>query len=87
MTRFCVGLSEVAELYDAFLVDQWGVLHNGKTPYRGAVDGLNRLIGGGKQVILVSNSGRRAAELTAAMRRIVGDEGALPDWVVRAFRW
>lgn len=28
-----------------------------------------------------------AAELTATMRRIVGDEGALPGWAVRAFCW
>ena len=28
-----------------------------------------------------------AATLVAAMRRIVGDQGVLPDWAAPAFRW
>lgn len=70
MTRFCDGVSAVADLYDAFLVDQWGVLHNGQTPYRGVVECLSRLVDGGKQVILISNSGRRALDSEKRLSRI-----------------
>ena len=68
--KWCDGLSSVAGLYDAFLVDQWGVLHNGRTPYRGVVDCLSRLIDDGKQVILISNSGRRALDSDKRLSRI-----------------
>lgn len=64
------GLSAVAELYDVFLVDQWGVLHDGQRPYAGAVDCLRRLVGAGKVVILISNSGRRARESEKRLNRL-----------------
>lgn len=57
--RFRHGLSAAVEHYNTFLIDQWGVLHDGRQPYPGAVDCLHRLLGAGKQVILVSNSGKR----------------------------
>ena len=55
------GVAEFAERYDLFLVDQFGVLHDGSAPYPGALEALARLKGAGKTVILISNSGRRAA--------------------------
>lgn len=59
--EFCAGIAPVADRYDVFLVDQWGVLHDGRMPYAGAVDCLRRLVEAGKTVVLISNSGRRAA--------------------------
>jgi len=70
MTKFCDGLSAVAELYETFLVDQWGVLHDGRAPYPGVVDCLQRLVDGGKHVILISNSGRRALDSAQRLSRI-----------------
>jgi len=57
--RFCAGVAELADRYDHFLVDQWGVLHDGHTPYPGTVECLKRLRAAGKQVVLLSNSGKR----------------------------
>ena len=59
-TRFIKGLGDLANRYDAFLVDQWGVLHNGHAPYPGVVQCLKRLVWSGKQVIIISNSGKRS---------------------------
>ena len=56
------GLDEVAERFDAFLIDQFGVLRDGKGPYPGAVDTLIRLKQAGKTIIILSNSGKRSAE-------------------------
>ena len=56
---FCSGMAEVASRYDGFLVEQWGVLHDGTTPYPGAIACLERLRAVGKRVVLLSNSGRR----------------------------
>jgi HAD superfamily hydrolase (TIGR01459 family) len=64
------GLSTVAEQYDTFLIDQWGVLHDGRKPYPGAVRCLHHLVEAGKQVILVSNSGRRALENEHRLNRL-----------------
>lgn len=73
--RFCGGLADLAGAYDAFLIDQWGVLHDGHVPYGGAVDCLRRLVAAGKRVVLISNSGRRAQESGERLARI----GLSPD--------
>jgi HAD-superfamily class IIA hydrolase, TIGR01459 len=54
------GLRPLAERYDGFILDQWGVLHNGQTAYPGAVECLSKLRALGKQTVILSNSGKRA---------------------------
>ncbi|HUG62819.1 MAG TPA: TIGR01459 family HAD-type hydrolase, partial [Methylomirabilota bacterium] len=54
-------LAALAERHDVFLVDQFGVLHDGVAPYPGAVEALAALKAAGKRVVLLSNSGRRAS--------------------------
>ena len=68
--EFCAGIAPAADRYDVFLVDQWGVLHDGRMPYAGAVDCLRRLVEAGKTVVLISNSGRRAAESEERLHRL-----------------
>jgi HAD superfamily hydrolase (TIGR01459 family) len=54
------GLGDIAADYDLFLIDQWGVIHNGETPYEGALEALARIKELGKPLIILSNSARRA---------------------------
>ncbi|MFD2053527.1 TIGR01459 family HAD-type hydrolase [Mesorhizobium calcicola] len=54
------GIGPLAERYEIFLLDQFGVLHDGSAPYPGAVDALSALKCAGKTVVLISNSGKRA---------------------------
>lgn len=54
------GLYELMDSYDGFILDQWGVLHNGIQPYDGVVDSLNHLRQRKKQVVILSNSAKRA---------------------------
>lgn len=61
------GLRDVAGDYDLFLIDQWGVIHNGETPYDGALDALARVKALGRPVIILSNSARRTHVGTAKM--------------------
>jgi HAD superfamily hydrolase (TIGR01459 family) len=56
------GLQDIEERFDAFLIDQFGVLRDGKGPYPGAVETLARLKQAGKTIIILSNSGKRSAE-------------------------
>ena len=44
--------------YDAFLIDQFGTLHDGLTAYPGAAAALMRIRAAGRKVVLLSNSGR-----------------------------
>jgi hypothetical protein len=53
------GMKDIADNYDAFLLDQWGVLHDGKIAYDGAVHCLNELLSRGKLIVLLSNSSKR----------------------------
>ena len=69
-TKFRYGLSTMAKRYDTFLIDQWGVLHDGQKPYVGAVECLRRLTWSGKQVIIISNSGKRAAANESRLKKI-----------------
>lgn len=54
-------LAEVASRYDAIVLDQWGVLHDGSTPYPNAVSCLTDLAQSGTRFAVLSNSGKRAA--------------------------
>lgn len=70
MTRAIPSLRTVASAYDAIVLDQWGVLHNGSTAYPGATTALHALRAAGHRLAVLSNSGKRAAanaERMAAM--------------------
>ncbi|MCU0985024.1 MAG: TIGR01459 family HAD-type hydrolase [Acetobacteraceae bacterium] len=58
----------LAERFDGFILDLWGVVHDGVKPYPGAVDCLARLKAAGKRCVLLSNAPRRAGAAQAAMR-------------------
>ena len=61
MTRVIASLSEIVEDHDVFVLDQWGVLHDGKRPYPKAIAALEMLLRTRKPVVVLSNSGKRAA--------------------------
>ena len=63
------SLSEIAGEFDVAVLDQWGVLHNGREPYPRAIGALASLNKCKKPVIVLSNSGKRAA---VNIRRICG---------------
>jgi HAD superfamily hydrolase (TIGR01459 family) len=54
-------LADLVDRYDAFLVDQFGVLLDGAGAYGHARCALDELHARGKPVLLVSNSGKRSA--------------------------
>jgi HAD superfamily hydrolase (TIGR01459 family) len=59
--RAVEGLAALAGEFDGFVVDQYGVLHDGVRPYPGAIAALARLAALGKAVVLLTNSSKRAA--------------------------
>ena len=80
-STLCAGVADLAERYDHFVVDQWGVLHDGHAPYPDAIDCLRRLRAGGRQVVLLSNSGKRTRINRARLREIGFAEDLFDDVV------
>lgn len=54
------GLREIVDRYDAFILDVWGVLHDGVKPYDGVLGALGALRAARKPVLLLSNAARRS---------------------------
>lgn len=69
------GLRDIAHHYDVFLIDQWGVMHDGYNAYPQAVACMEQLLALGKHVILLSNSSKRKA---GSLVRLV-EMGFTPD--------
>jgi HAD superfamily hydrolase (TIGR01459 family) len=61
------GFSALAGRYDGFIVDLWGVVHDGVTPYPGVLDCLARLRAAGKPVVFLSNAPRRPSGIAAGL--------------------
>ncbi|MEQ9812965.1 MAG: TIGR01459 family HAD-type hydrolase [Azospirillaceae bacterium] len=64
------SVAAVAGDYDAFIVDLWGVVHDGLTAYPGILDALNGLRRDGRRVMLLSNAPRRAATVRQKVRSV-----------------
>jgi HAD superfamily hydrolase (TIGR01459 family) len=65
--EFLPGIRAIADEYDGFIVDVWGVLHDGGTAYPGAIDCLRKLKQTGKRAVLLSNAPRPAADVVPAL--------------------
>ncbi len=70
MPKFINGLREVADLYDAFILDLWGLVHDGERLYPPSIDTFQFLKDEGKNTLLLSNAPRRAYALIDAMSKM-----------------
>jgi HAD superfamily hydrolase (TIGR01459 family) len=60
MTKIINSISEIVHEYDAIVFDQWGVLHDGKVSFKGAIECLNSLKKSNVKLAVLSNSGKRS---------------------------
>jgi HAD superfamily hydrolase (TIGR01459 family) len=56
------GIADLIDAFDIFFLDQFGVLHDGAAPYPGALQFLREIKAARKKIVILSNSGKRAAE-------------------------
>lgn len=75
------GIGGIAGDYDLFLLDQWGVLHDGTTAHPSAVYAMQRLSDAGKRVILISNSSKPSSNSVANLTRMGVDRALYSDVV------
>ena len=75
------GIRPLAERYDVFLLDQFGVLHDGTSPYPGAVEALSALKRAGKTIVLISNSGKRAGPNESRLLKLGFEPGSWDHFV------
>ena len=64
------GFAPLAAGYDGFILDLWGVIHDGVTAFPHAVDCLSRLHQAGKRTLLLSNVPRPNDAVRVMMRRM-----------------
>lgn len=77
--RICEGLSDLSDSYMGWILDQWGVLHDGNKPYDGVIEALQELKKRKKQIILLSNSGKRAKTNADRLEKIGFDVSLFTD--------
>mmetsp|Transcript_26064 Transcript_26064/g.82740 ORF Transcript_26064/g.82740 Transcript_26064/m.82740 type:complete len:302 (+) Transcript_26064:2902-3807(+) len=75
------SVAQLAERYDAFLLDQFGVLHNGTTALPGAVECFAKLIAAGKRCVVLSNTSKRGGTGAAKLATMGFNADALSGFV------
>lgn len=58
---------EKIKYYDFFILDIWGVIHDGTSPYPMVLETLQKLKNDGKKVMFLSNAPRRAEKVKQAL--------------------
>jgi HAD superfamily hydrolase (TIGR01459 family) len=64
------GVGQLAARYDGFILDLWGVIHDGVAPMPGALACLQALVDRGKRIVLLSNAPRRADDVARRIAQI-----------------
>jgi HAD superfamily hydrolase (TIGR01459 family) len=64
------GFAPLADRFDGFILDLWGVIHDGVAPFPSAVDCLHRLRAARKPTLLLSNVPRPNRDVQALMRQM-----------------
>ncbi len=67
--------TEIFENFDAFILDQWGVIHDGKTLYDGVLDFFHKAKEFKKPIVILSNSGSSSRLNVERMKVFDIDEG------------
>ncbi|CAO2820069.1 unnamed protein product [Amaranthus hypochondriacus] len=70
--QFFSGILQIAQTrhFKAWFLDQFGVLHDGKKPYPGAISTVEMLAKTGAKMVIISNSSRRASVTSEKMRNL-----------------
>ena len=75
------SVAQLADRYDAFLLDQFGVLHDGTNAIPGAVDCFAQLVAKNKKCVILSNTSRRGGAGAVKLKKMGFAADALSGFV------
>jgi HAD superfamily hydrolase (TIGR01459 family) len=70
MMRHLEGIAPIADRYDGFILDLWGVIHDGVKLFPHSKATLEALRARGKRVVMLSNAPRRAVMAAKSLARL-----------------
>ena len=72
-------LSEIFNEYDTFVIDLWGVMHNGIRLNKKAVDAVDKLKKNSKKIVFLSNAPRPSQKVINFLLEIKMDKKYLSN--------
>ena len=69
MSTYYPSFALLAEKYDAFILDLWGVIHDGLALYPGVRECISEIRAHNKKIVFLSNAPRRASVVIAGLER------------------
>jgi HAD superfamily hydrolase (TIGR01459 family) len=78
---FKENLLEIYQDYTHFVIDIWGVIHDGSHVYPGVIENLKKIRDSGKKICFLSNAPRRAVKAEILLNKF-GIEKDLYDFVL-----
>ena len=73
------GIGEIINKYEVFILDQWGVMHDGNKAYSNAIKCIDYLKANNKKLIIISNSSKRKKSSIYFMSYPIKSRGALTN--------
>ena len=70
MIKVINNISEIIDLYNVFILDQWGVMHDGNKGYNHAIEAIDKLFNANKKLIIISNSSKRKLSSTCRLKSL-----------------
>ena len=64
-------LSEVFNAYDTFVIDLWGVIHNGLALNPKAIEAIDQLKNNSKKIVFLSNAPRPSSKVISFLLKII----------------
>ena len=74
MTKIIESITDIVSLYDVFILDQWGVMHDGYKGYDHAINSVEKLIKENKKLIIISNSSKRKTSSISRLKSLGFDK-------------
>ena len=73
------NLSDIYKKYDTFVIDLWGVMHNGEELYPKAIEAIEQLKNESKKIIFLSNAPRPSANVVNFLLKMKMDRKYLSN--------
>ena len=74
MSKIIKSIGDIISLYNVFILDQWGVMHDGYQGYDCAINSVEKLIEENKKLIIISNSSKRKTSSISRLKSLGFDK-------------